>query len=182
MSFKKILVAIDRSAMASVVFEQALELAQKDQARLMIYHSPNREDWGESWPLVQTGIGVYPVMAEELYQLQEERLQQEIKRAQTWLQTYCQQAMAQGIPVEFDCQVQSPGGRICELARTWGADLIVLGRRGRSGLAEMVLGSVSNHVIHHAVCSVLVTQGGNEVMDKSAGKSTAAVPTPTDAP
>jgi nucleotide-binding universal stress UspA family protein len=45
------------------------------------------------------------------------------------------------------------------VARTWNADLIVIGRRGLRGLAEMFLGSVSNHVIHHAHCSVLVVQG-----------------------
>jgi nucleotide-binding universal stress UspA family protein len=159
MSFKKILVAIDRSPRAADIFQQALDLAQQNQASLMIYHAPNREDWGDTWPLVQTGIGVYPAVAEELYQLQEERLQQTIKQSRVWLQSFCQKAMDQGISVEFDCEVQAPGVRICQLANSWGADLIILGRRGRSGLAEMVLGSVSNHVVHHAPCSVLVTQG-----------------------
>ncbi len=42
--------------------------------------------------------------------------------------------------------------------RIGGADLIVLGRRGRTGLAEALLGSVSNYVLHHAPCSVLVVQ------------------------
>lgn len=159
MSFKKILVAIDRSSMAATVFEHALDLAQQNQASLMIYHAPHREDWGDTWPLVQTGIGVYPAVAEELYQLQEERLQQTIKQSQDWLQTFCHQAAERGIAAEIDCEIKSPGPRICELARSWGADLIVLGRRGRSGLAEIVLGSVSNYVVHHASCSVLVAQG-----------------------
>lgn len=159
MSFRKILVAIDRSAMAPAIFQQALDLAQQNQASLMIYHAPNREDWGDTWPLVQTGIGVYPAVAEELYQLQEERLQQTIKQSRVWLQTFCQKAIDHGISVEFDCEIQTPGIRICQLAHSWEADLIVLGRRGRSGLAEIVLGSVSNYVVHHAPCSVLVTQG-----------------------
>lgn len=159
MSFQKILVAIDRSPAASAIFQQALELAHQNQASLMIYHAPNREDWSDTWPLVQTGIGVYPAVAEELYQLQEERLQQTVKQSQEWLQTFCQKAIDQGVPVEFDCEIKSPGPHICELADRWGADLIVLGRRGRNGLAEMFLGSVSNHVVHNARCSVLVTQG-----------------------
>ncbi len=40
-----------------------------------------------------------------------------------------------------------------------GADLIVVGRRGRSGLSELILGSASNYVLHHAPCSVLTLQG-----------------------
>ncbi|WP_442949349.1 universal stress protein [Nostoc sp.] len=42
---------------------------------------------------------------------------------------------------------------------SWGADLIVLGRRGLKGFAELLAGSVSNHVVHHSPCSVLVVQG-----------------------
>jgi nucleotide-binding universal stress UspA family protein len=30
-----------------------------------------------------------------------------------------------------------------------------MGRRGRTGLSELFLGSVSNYVTHHAPCSVL---------------------------
>lgn len=34
-----------------------------------------------------------------------------------------------------------------------------MGRRGHKGLSEILLGSVSNYVVHHAPCSVLVLQG-----------------------
>jgi len=37
-----------------------------------------------------------------------------------------------------------------------GADLLVLGCRGRGALAEMVLGSVSEHCVRHAPCPVVV--------------------------
>jgi nucleotide-binding universal stress UspA family protein len=39
-----------------------------------------------------------------------------------------------------------------------GADLIVMGSRGRSRLAGVVLGSVAGSVIHHASCPVLVAR------------------------
>jgi len=37
--------------------------------------------------------------------------------------------------------------------------LVVVGRRGHSGLSELFLGSVSNYVLHRAPCSVLTIQG-----------------------
>jgi nucleotide-binding universal stress UspA family protein len=44
------------------------------------------------------------------------------------------------------------------MARSWPADLIVIGRRGRTGLKEALMGSVSNYVVHHAPCTVMVVQ------------------------
>jgi nucleotide-binding universal stress UspA family protein len=51
-----------------------------------------------------------------------------------------------------------PGQGLCQAARRWQTDLIVMGRRGRKGIAEVLLGSVSNYVLHHAPCAVLVIQ------------------------
>lgn len=51
----------------------------------------------------------------------------------------------------------SPGLAICELAEQRSARAIVLGSHGRGGLKRAVLGSVSDHVVRHAPCSVLVT-------------------------
>jgi nucleotide-binding universal stress UspA family protein len=48
-------------------------------------------------------------------------------------------------------------------AQIWHADLIVMGRRGVSGMHELFLGSVSNYVTHHAPCSVLVVQGTSPI-------------------
>jgi len=159
MGFKKILVALDRSPLASEIFEQALDLAQKETACLMLFHCLNREDWVEVGPLLQTGIGLHPFVGENLYQFQQEHLREAVQQAQQWLGTYCQKAIAQGVPAEFCYGMQNPGQRICDTARSWGADLILLGRRGRRGLTEMLLGSVSNYVVHHAPCSVLIAQG-----------------------
>ncbi|MEL6910326.1 MAG: universal stress protein [Cyanobacteria bacterium J06629_2] len=47
---------------------------------------------------------------------------------------------------------------ICEFAHSCQADVIAIGRRGHSGLQEMFLGSVSNYVVHHAPCSILLVQ------------------------
>ena len=59
--------------------------------------------------------------------------------------------------VETRILVGDPGRAICELADELGATVVVLGTRGRGGLARAVMGSVSDHVIRHAPCPVLVT-------------------------
>ena len=40
-----------------------------------------------------------------------------------------------------------------------GADMLVVGSRGHGGFTEAVLGSVSQHCVHHAPCPVLVIRG-----------------------
>jgi nucleotide-binding universal stress UspA family protein len=49
-----------------------------------------------------------------------------------------------------------PGPTICEVAARVGADVVVLGSHGKGWLQRVLLGSVSNHVLHHAPCPVLV--------------------------
>jgi len=72
---------------------------------------------------------------------------------------YYQVATARGVATEWDVKVGDAGSVLLQLAVVWNADLIVLGRRGHRGLAEVFLGSISNYVVHHAPCSVLVVQG-----------------------
>ena len=40
-----------------------------------------------------------------------------------------------------------------------GADLLVVGSRGHAGFTEALLGSVSQHCVHHAECPVVVVRG-----------------------
>jgi nucleotide-binding universal stress UspA family protein len=41
-----------------------------------------------------------------------------------------------------------------------GADLVVVGSRGHGGFSGALLGSVSQHVVQHATCPVVVIRGG----------------------
>ena len=50
----------------------------------------------------------------------------------------------------------SPTKGLTELSRE--AQLVVVGSHGRGRLADSILGSVSQSVIHHAECSVLVVR------------------------
>ncbi len=49
-----------------------------------------------------------------------------------------------------------PKNEIVLIAKDWGADLIVMGTHGRSGLSYLLLGSVSEYVIKHAHVPVMV--------------------------
>lgn len=52
----------------------------------------------------------------------------------------------------------SPDSRIVEAAEEFGADLIVVGSHGYNRWERLLLGSVSDSVVHHAPCSVLVVR------------------------
>ena len=59
--------------------------------------------------------------------------------------------------VETEVLRGPPDQQIIDKAEEWNADLIVVGSHGR-GFWGRLLGSVSNGVVHHATCSVLVVR------------------------
>ncbi|MEG3909673.1 universal stress protein [Microcoleus sp. w1-18aA5] len=159
MSFKKIFAALDDSELGHRVFTQALELALNDRAQVMLFNCVTVSTMGETAVPIPVDLGMNVELMDQAYQAQRLRLEREEKQASGLLKNYCDAAAKQGLQVEFDCKMDGdPGHCICKSAETWGADLIVLGRRGRTGFTEAFLGSVSNYVVHHASCSVLVIQ------------------------
>ncbi len=158
MLFHKILVALDHSEVSQQVFEQALNLAKATNASLMLVHvSPF--DQGYPSPVYPGAYSIYPTLNAEIvkeYMKEWEKAQQ---KGLEYLRSLTGQATAAGVPTEFTQGLSNPSRTICELAQTWGADLIIMGRRGHRGVKEIVLGSVSNYVLHHATCSVLIMQG-----------------------
>ncbi|MGV2826696.1 universal stress protein [Myxosarcina sp. GI1(2024)] len=157
MAFKKILVPLVRSESAETIFKEALKLAHDNNSKLMLFHSIDW-DMGEhfaSFPEIEAEVD----FSGAFIQAQQERLQQELQESKDWLQTYVEQATVRGIPTESQCEVGHPGALIRNWAKDWNADLIVMGRRGLSSLQEVFLGSVSNYILHHAPCSVLIVHG-----------------------
>ncbi len=156
MNFKRILVAINHSPLTSTVFDRALHMAQQEQAHLMILHCI-ADTVGFSQGIESESMyGLYPNDTAFSRFLNTETIQSENHEAESWLQEYCQQATALNVPAEHQHQFGDPGATICSIAQQWNADLIILGRHDHAAIVEFFTGSVSNHVIHHANCSVLM--------------------------
>lgn len=62
------------------------------------------------------------------------------------------------VAVSSEVLFGSPDSRIVETAEEWHADLIVVGSHGYNRWERLLLGSVSDSVVHHAPCSVLVVR------------------------
>jgi nucleotide-binding universal stress UspA family protein len=75
-----------------------------------------------------------------------------------------------GIATEARIEAGDPREVLVSVAEQEHADLIVVGSHGRKGLAKLVLGSVSSHVVTHASCSVLVVKD-TPVLTPKGGKS-----------
>jgi nucleotide-binding universal stress UspA family protein len=158
--FKKILVAIDDTDIGRHVFDEALSVAKTTDANLMLQHVISPFDDRYPNPGYFYPYGFYPIhtSTSNYYVKQWEAVKEDGIHFLTLL---CNQATIAGINAEFTQNLGDPGRMICDIALSWGADLIMVGRRGRSGLSEFFLGSVSNYVLHHAHCSVLTVQGPN---------------------
>jgi nucleotide-binding universal stress UspA family protein len=65
----------------------------------------------------------------------------------------------EGIDVTTHAREGDPAEVIIDVAQEEGADLIVVGARGLSGLQRFLLGSVSSKLSHHAPASVMVVRG-----------------------
>jgi nucleotide-binding universal stress UspA family protein len=58
--------------------------------------------------------------------------------------------------IQIDIEIGDPGYRIADFAKRIGANLIVIPSHGRTGLAHMLLGSVTERVLRSSHCPVLV--------------------------
>jgi nucleotide-binding universal stress UspA family protein len=65
---------------------------------------------------------------------------------------------ASGLQVESAIRQGDPRVAIVDEARDWSADLVIVGSHGRSGIERWLMGSVAEHVVRHAPCSVEVVR------------------------
>ena len=113
-------------------------------------------------PLESQSFNAYPSFYGEdairFSQTIQTHIEQQEAQTRDWLSELASKAQQAGVPCEWDWKVGEAGRWIRDIAKNWQADLVIVGRRGLRGMAELFLGSVSSYVVHHAPCSVLVVQ------------------------
>jgi nucleotide-binding universal stress UspA family protein len=148
--YKNILVAFEKCPEGKDVFEVALNLAKISNASLMLLHILSKDSKDSHVDGALTSVGCTSGSVDTSRQQWKQFGQDSLDL----LESHLEQAQAEGVKAESMQIEGQPGKTICAFAREWGADLIVIGRRGYSVAEEMFLGSVSSHVIHQSHCSV----------------------------
>ncbi len=158
--YQKILIALDMSEMAETVFDHGLSLAtQEKNPQLLLLHILSGEEENSPLPVPPDLKEMYPAAGNDLtLETWKEQWQAFETSGIQMLESYLKKAINTDIRTEYKQIYGNPGSRICRIAKEWQADVVVIGHRGRSGLEEFFLGSVSNYVLHHAHCSVLIVQ------------------------
>ena len=150
--YQKILVAIDQSPRSEAVFKQATTLAKLQGAKLLLLHCltlpRSNQDFGDRY---NANLGTF-------MQQTQQQVNEGMEATRQWMDGFMRDAENLGVEVDWDWRLGEAGQQLCAVAQDWGADLIVVGRRGHHGLKEIVLGSVSNYVLHRSPCSVMVVQ------------------------
>jgi nucleotide-binding universal stress UspA family protein len=154
--FNKILVAIGDSAESESVLDAGLTLAEKFGAEILLLHVVNFSTPTGFNPLFG---GMFPIVDDVVLERYAKEWKEYEKTGIERLQAAAERARQRGIAVEISQNLGDAGRMICELAKNWSVDSIVMGRRDRqSMLSEVFLGSTSNYVLHHAPCSVMIIQ------------------------
>ncbi len=145
--FKYILLATDGSPASEHAAKLAVDLARHHGAKLMAVYVMDPYPYlsiGESNPY---GFQAYMTAA-----------QQHAAQAHAQVEILCTH---DGTPVPLEVRAienAATSTGIVQTAQTEGADLIVLGSHGRSGIARLMLGSVANKVVAESLVPVLIAR------------------------
>jgi nucleotide-binding universal stress UspA family protein len=159
--YNRILVALgDEEAINEQVLTEAVAIARSSQGILNLLHVLFPPSGGFPDPIYLTADGMHSTISTESFQIYLNEWQTLQKQNQQSLDEQSNRLLQKGVTAEWTQAVGDPARQICKVAQNWQADLILMGRHNRSGMAELLLGSVSNYVMHHASCSVVVVQIG----------------------
>jgi nucleotide-binding universal stress UspA family protein len=148
----RIVVGVDGSRHAELALRWALDEARRRGARLQVVHS-----W--QYPVVPvTGFSA-PVI--EIEGIEE--------AARATLDGCVDAEDTSGIEVERILVMGPPAHGLLEAAA--GADLLVVGSRGRGGFKGLLLGSVSQQCATHASCPVVIVPAGSMPEEETEAES-----------
>ncbi|MES2448295.1 MAG: universal stress protein [Bacteroidota bacterium] len=142
MDFKKILIAVDNSTCSEKAAKTGYEMAVKfgsDVALLNIIEPAPAT--------VNPDYTLAPVFM-EMYDNSEDNSQK--------LLTEISNKYGNGVATTYLTSLDTATHGIIQQAEEWGADLIVIGTHGRTGLYHFLMGSVAEHVARKAACPVLI--------------------------
>lgn len=154
---KKIVAGLDSGETCEAVFNKALALAKSTGAELQLVGVIGPIDSLSPPILAESGKPYNPELADtSVWNVYQDVHEEFARKEQARLGGFAEKAQADGVKAGFVQRIGSPGKALCQQAQDIGADLIVVGSHGRMGLNELLMGSVSNYVVHHAPCSVFV--------------------------
>ena len=145
---KKILAPADLSELSISGLRYALDLAEWQQSEVVIYHiitveetpfPQGKEDW---------------VTTQAEHPKVKKILEQRRKRLDAFVRANFPDGLANG-KVRQEVAIGTPYKAIVDAAVAEGVDLIVMSTHGRTGLAHMLIGSVTERVLRRAPCPVL---------------------------
>lgn len=140
-----IVVGVDQSEQAKDTLRFALEEAKLRHAKLRLVHA-----WQYA-PIGTAGVeSFYPAAGADVSEVRdaaEQALEQTLRESLP---------DTNALEVERRLVEGSPAGVLVNESRD--ADMLVVGSRGRGGFSELLLGSVSQQVAHHAACPVVIVR------------------------
>lgn len=142
----KVLIGVDDSPHGQAALEFVREMTWPAGTQLLVVSAltPETPSFGAYEP---SAAVMAAGMVERIREGQEELVARSRKRL-----------TERGLHVEGRVTEGDPRQALLDEAKRDGADLIVVGSRGRSGLEKLLMGSVASHVVAHAPCSVLVVR------------------------
>ena len=149
MKIERIVAATDFSGHADSALDHAAEYAKHFEAELILVHA-----YQVDIPMASPLVGGPTILPDGFFTKLGAEVKQHVEKV---AQKYCDQGIrARGVAVD-----QAAATAIVNEAKTQGADLIIMGTRGLTGLKHVALGSVADRVVRTAPCPVLTVGGGD---------------------
>jgi|AP12_2_1047962.scaffolds.fasta_scaffold02871_3 nucleotide-binding universal stress UspA family protein len=145
--YRRILVPVDGSKTAARGLSEAIRLAKNQHARLRLVHVVDKM---AIIGVVEAGLDPGPVLA---------RLARSGRRLLEQARLSAKKLGVDSETVLREPVVKRVADTILSEAKTWRADLIVMGTHGRRGVRRMVLGSDAEQIVRQAEVPVLLVRG-----------------------